>query len=99
MGPGELLPRLSTLTDPRIGGISLLHYPGSRLRRTLSVILPCEARTFLTVIPYGVYRATTQLCRLILYRKKALFVNLSENETALFFLCYCTGRFLCDILM
>ncbi len=30
------------------GGISLLHYPWSRLRRTLSGILPCEARTFLT---------------------------------------------------
>ena len=26
----------------------LLHFPGSRLRRTLSGILPCEARTFLT---------------------------------------------------
>ena len=30
------------------GGISLLHYPWSRLHRTLSGILPCEARTFLT---------------------------------------------------
>ena len=30
------------------GGISLLHYLGSRLRRTLSAILPCEARTFLS---------------------------------------------------
>ncbi len=28
-------------------GYSLLRYPGSRLRRTLSGILPCEARTFL----------------------------------------------------
>ena len=35
------------------GGLFLLHFPGSRLRRTLSVILPCEARTFLTVIPFG----------------------------------------------
>ena len=32
----------------RGGGISLLHYPWSRLHRTLSGILPCEARTFLT---------------------------------------------------
>ena len=31
------------------GGIFLLHYPWSRLHRTLSGILPCEARTFLTV--------------------------------------------------
>ena len=30
------------------GGIFLLHWPGSRLHRTLSGILPCEARTFLT---------------------------------------------------
>ena len=30
------------------GGIFLLHWPWSRLHRTLSGILPCEARTFLT---------------------------------------------------
>ncbi len=30
------------------GGSFLLHWPGSRLHRTLSGILPCEARTFLT---------------------------------------------------
>ena len=30
------------------GGISLLHWPGSHLHRTLSGILPYEARTFLT---------------------------------------------------
>ena len=35
------------------GGISLLHFPGSRLRLMLSVILPCEARTFLTRRPFG----------------------------------------------
>ena len=29
------------------GGLFLLHCPWSRLRRTLSGILPCEARTFL----------------------------------------------------
>ena len=38
---------------PEGGGISLLHFPWGRPRRTLSVILPCEARTFLTVIPFG----------------------------------------------
>ena len=32
----------------RTGGLFLLHFPGSRLHRTLSGILPCEARTFLT---------------------------------------------------
>ena len=31
------------------GGISLLHFSWSRLRRTLSVILPCAARTFLII--------------------------------------------------
>ena len=35
------------------GGLFLLHFPGSRLRLTLSAILPYEARTFLTVIPFG----------------------------------------------
>ena len=30
------------------GGLFLLHWPGSRLHRTLSGILPYEARTFLT---------------------------------------------------
>ena len=30
-----------------------MHFPGSRLRLTLSATLPCEARTFLTVIPFG----------------------------------------------
>jgi len=35
------------------GGLFLLHFPGSHLRLTLSAILPCEARTFLTAIPFG----------------------------------------------
>ena len=51
IGVGELLPRLSILTLS--GGFFLLHFPGSRLRLTLSATLPCEARTFLTVIPFG----------------------------------------------
>ena len=38
---------------PKVGGLFLLHFLGSRLRLTLSVILPYEARTFLTVIPFG----------------------------------------------
>ena len=44
---GSLLHCLFTLTLS--GGISLLHFPGSHLRRTLSGILPFEARTFLTL--------------------------------------------------
>ncbi len=45
---GSLLHCLSTLTISAYGGISLLHWPWSHLHRTLSGILPCEARTFLT---------------------------------------------------
>ena len=56
---GSLLHCLSTLTpkvQPRQilakrqtwGGLFLLHWPWSHLHRTLSGILPCEARTFLT---------------------------------------------------
>ena len=35
------------------GGLFLLHFPGGYPRLTLSAILPYEARTFLTVIPFG----------------------------------------------
>ena len=42
------LPPLPDSGQARIGGIFLLHFPWSRLHRTLSGILPCEARTFLT---------------------------------------------------
>ena len=42
-----------SLPDKKSGGLFLLHFPGSRLRRTLSVTLPCEARTFLAPTPYG----------------------------------------------
>lgn len=45
---GGLLHHLSTLTPACRCGIFLLHFPWSRLRQTLSGILPCEARTFLT---------------------------------------------------
>ena len=43
---GSLLHCLFTLT--LAGGYFLLHFPGSHLHRTLSGILPYEARTFLT---------------------------------------------------
>ena len=35
------------------GGLFLLHFPEGRPWRMLSVILPCDARTFLTIIPFG----------------------------------------------
>ena len=48
---GELLPRLSILT--LVGGLFLLHFPVGYPRLTVSAIQPFEARTFLTVIPFG----------------------------------------------
>ena len=45
---GSLLHCLSTLTRNWPCGLFLLHCPWSRLRQTLSGILPCEARTFLS---------------------------------------------------
>ena len=60
---GELLPRLSILT--LAGGLFLLHFPGGYPRLTLSAILPCEARTFLTLLPFGmiVRGRLAELCR------------------------------------
>ena len=40
-------PAFSPLLEDSSGSF-LLHWPGSHLHRTLSGILPCEARTFLT---------------------------------------------------
>ena len=55
MEVGELLPRLSILTvHARMnGGLFLLPFSGGYPRLTLSAILPCDARTFLTVLPFG----------------------------------------------
>ena len=64
-GSGKLLPCLFTLTCLKAGGYFLLHYPGSHLHRTLSGILPCEARTFLTRIPSG--RPGSQNAAAIIY--------------------------------
>ena len=48
-GSGGLLHRHSTLTADKSAAVSfLLHWPWSHLHRTLSGILPYEARTFLT---------------------------------------------------
>ncbi len=52
METGELLPRLSILTD-KVGGLFLLPFSGGCPRLMLSVILPYDARTFLTAIPFG----------------------------------------------
>lgn len=56
METGELLPRLSILapTQGRRGGLFLLPFSGGFPRPMLSVILPCDARTFLAPLPFGV---------------------------------------------
>lgn len=62
----------SYLTFPplpaKAGGLFLLHYPWSRLRRPLTGALPCEARTFLTCITSATVRLTH---RIILTQKTA----------------------------
>ena len=45
---GNLLCKFPPGAKSARGGLFLLHWPWSRLHRTLSGILPCEARTFLT---------------------------------------------------
>ena len=54
MEVGELLPRLSTLAVRcASGGLFLLPFSGGYPRLMLSVTLPSDARTFLTVLPFG----------------------------------------------
>ena len=60
---GGLLPRLSTLTMRRHGGLFLLHWSGSRLHWMLSSILPYGARTFLTGALSGPHRCGFCLAR------------------------------------
>ena len=77
---GELLPRLSILT--LAGGLFLLHFPGSRLRLTLSAILPYEARTFLTVIPFGMIPRNRSAELLTNYSTNFAFCQPSDNHSA-----------------
>ena len=48
---GNLLCKFPPGAKSARGGLFLLHWPWSRLHRTLSGILPCEARTFLIRLP------------------------------------------------
>ena len=66
---GGLLHRLCTLTGLPAGGCFLLHFPGSRLHRTLSGILPCEARTFLTCSLSSLQPRPSVHLRDVLYHK------------------------------
>ena len=75
--PGSAPQRIAPFRQRR-GGIFLLHWPWSRLHRTLSGILPCEARTFLTCCLSAITAAITCLtCKYLLYhifsKKKELF--------------------------
>ena len=51
------------------GGLFLLHFPAGRPGRTLSVIPLFDARTFLTVIPFGNIRRDCPTRSQILYPK------------------------------
>ncbi len=70
---GSLLHCLSTLTQLTLCGLFLLHYPWSRLRQTLSGILPCEARTFLSRSLSASAAATICLTQTVLSNLRALY--------------------------
>ena len=66
-GSGGLLHRHSTLTADKSAAVSfLLHWPWSHLHRTLSGILPYEARTFLTCGLSTLAAATIQLTGMVI---------------------------------
>ena len=77
------------------GGISLLHFPGGYPRLTLSVTLPCDARTFLMIRPFGIiprgrpakqkyYNTKTGNCQEwnVWTREKAKFVIRKAGENS-----------------
>ena len=64
---GELLPRLSTLTCTKAGGISLLHFPWGHPRRPLAVILALWSPDFPRVRPFGTASAAVYLTPKTLY--------------------------------
>lgn len=71
---GGLLHRLCTLTGVA-GGLFLLHWPGSRLHRMLSGILPCEARTFLTCSLSSLQPRSSVHLEFVLYHKSCCFAR------------------------
>ena len=66
------------------GGLFLLHFPGGHPRRTLSVILPCDARTFLTVIPFGAIPRDCPIQSKVLYPKPRLLSRKNLEKRLLF---------------
>ena len=63
-----------------LGGSFLLHYPWSRLHRTLSGILPYEARTFLTCGLSALAAATVCLTS-ILCDSNTLFILRQHHQS------------------
>ena len=59
------------------GGLFLLHWPGSHLHRTLSGILPCKARTFLTCSLSAFTGATIHAAQIItlFFPTNALYIH------------------------
>ena len=80
---GGLLHHLSTLTDGKSrSGIFLLHFPWSHLHRTLSGILPCEARTFLTCCLSALTAAITCLTCIF---KSVFYYSTIQQKSQTFF--------------
>ena len=86
MEVGELLPRLSILTAQTDGGLFLLPFSGGYPRLTLSAILPCDARTFLTGIPFGMIPRGRPT-------KLPYYYNTFLSESQDIFLRYCSDGF------
>ncbi len=68
---------------PQAGGSFLLHFPGSFLHRTLSGILPFEARTFLTCSLSSLQpRSSARLSKCIITQSQAFVYRLCTIGTA-----------------
>ncbi len=81
---GSLLHHLSTLTKIEqffyFGGIFLLHWPWSHLHRTLSGILPCEARTFLTLLENSSKPRSFTAVAVLLYNALLIFSSVYSKS-------------------
>ena len=72
----------STVRPPHcLRGISLLHCLGSCLRQTLSGILPCEARTFLSHALSSAWQRSPVLLKAIFYHKINFLQQLLQYQT------------------
>ena len=83
---GSLLHCLSTLTCHMTGGLFLLHFPWSHLHRTLSGILPCEARTFL-VCSFSAFAAAITCLTCICALRTCFIITLVSQNHKYFLFC------------